>query len=206
MKTRMILGITSLMVVATLLAPNDGFAQRRRVNDRDGEPKLRTTLPQRVPPPFRHHRHFGSHGFTYGPSSRLGVWPYAYGGSAFYDASTPAYAPSYSNSVVVYPPAPPPPPMSDPRGGPAPAGSISIGSDESTIVEYPHGRYELRGDGGATPYRWVWVPNPPPAAPIQPASRDEFYRWTDAQGGVHWADRYDAVPEQYRNQVRKPKS
>ena len=32
----------------------------------------------------------------------------------------------------------------------------------SREVVYPHGRYLLYGDGIATAYRWVWVPNPPP--------------------------------------------
>ena len=30
-------------------------------------------------------------------------------------------------------------------------------------IQYPHGRYELRGDGIATAYQWVWIPNPPSA-------------------------------------------
>src|SRR5687768_9002962 len=41
------------------------------------------------------------------------------------------------------------------------------------IVSYPSGRYELYGDGAATPYYWVWVPAgatlpappPPPGIP-----------------------------------------
>src|SRR2546427_13023419 len=32
----------------------------------------------------------------------------------------------------------------------------------ATVVEYPHGRYELRGDGIKTPYQWVWIPKAPP--------------------------------------------
>jgi len=43
-----------------------------------------------------------------------------------------------------------------------------------TVVEYPHGRYELRGDGIKTPYQWVWIPKAPPpppaAAPSPPPS------------------------------------
>ena len=37
-------------------------------------------------------------------------------------------------------------------------------------VQYPHGRYELRGDGVRTAYQWVWIPNapPPPPAPAAP--------------------------------------
>jgi hypothetical protein len=34
-----------------------------------------------------------------------------------------------------------------------------------TVINYPHGRYELRGDGIQTPYQWVWIPNPPPPPP-----------------------------------------
>jgi hypothetical protein len=83
------------------------------------------------------------------------------------------------------------------------------------VIEYPNGRYELRGDGIATPYRWVWIPNPPagpppdappaPGAPATPgpASKLELYRWTDEQGAVHWTDRYEAVPERYRAQVTR---
>ena len=41
------------------------------------------------------------------------------------------------------------------------------------VVQYPHGRYELRGDGVYTAYQWVWIPNvavvppPPPPPPLQ---------------------------------------
>jgi hypothetical protein len=49
-------------------------------------------------------------------------------------------APS-TQSVVVAPPSPAPMP---------------------TVVQHPHGRYELRGDGIKELYTWVWIPNPPP--------------------------------------------
>ena len=43
-----------------------------------------------------------------------------------------------------------------------------------TVVQYPHGRYELRGDGVTTAYQWVWVvaPSsiPPPPAGLPPAA------------------------------------
>ncbi len=39
----------------------------------------------------------------------------------------------------------------------------------SRVVQYPHGRYELRGDGVYTAYQWVWMPNPPPPPPPPPA-------------------------------------
>jgi hypothetical protein len=49
---------------------------------------------------------------------------------------------------------------------PVPAASAS-----PTVVYYPHGRYELRGDGTTTPYQWVWIPNPPAAPPAEPAEQ-----------------------------------
>jgi len=47
----------------------------------------------------------------------------------------------------------------------------------ATVVQYPQGRYELRGDGIGVPYYWLWVPavvvaTPPPvviAPPPPPA-------------------------------------
>jgi hypothetical protein len=39
----------------------------------------------------------------------------------------------------------------------------------SNTVEYPHGRYELRGDGVRTAYQWVWIPNAPPPPPLPAA-------------------------------------
>jgi len=45
---------------------------------------------------------------------------------------------------------------------------------QPTVIQYPQGRYELRGDGIVTAYQWVWIPNPtispaplsaPPAPP-----------------------------------------
>jgi hypothetical protein len=43
----------------------------------------------------------------------------------------------------------------------------------SRVVQYPHGRYVLYGDGVRSPYQWVWIPSPPPppAAPPVPPSQ-----------------------------------
>jgi hypothetical protein len=86
------------------------------------------------------------------------------------------------------------------------------------VVEHPTGRYELRGDGVATAYTWVWVPNPPSAPPAPevvapaaqspsgerpPARRTQVYRWTDAEGVEHWTDRRDLVPEQHRPPAKR---
>ena len=87
------------------------------------------------------------------------------------------------------------------------------------VIEYPTGRYELRGDGVAIPYEWAWIPNPPPAPPppVEPpavtppsaptpvttsASREAF-RWTDDNGVSTWTDRLDSVPERYRARVQR---
>src|SRR5574341_825337 len=95
-----------------------------------------------------------------------------------------------------------------------------------TLVEYPTGWYQLRGDGITTAYVWVWIPKPPappaseppaaappappaeapldpPAEPQSSAPRGELYRWTDEQGGTHWTDRLDSVPEPHRAQARR---
>ena len=95
-----------------------------------------------------------------------------------------------------------------------------------SVVEYPGGRYELRGDGVWTPYRWVWVRNPPSAPPAEAAPpppaetpaeaappaapererRTEIYRWTDEKGTVHWTDRWETVPEAHRAKATKLRS
>jgi hypothetical protein len=84
-----------------------------------------------------------------------------------------------------------------------------------SLVEYPTGWYQLRGDGVTAPYAWVWIPKPPPPPPATPPdapdndeptgepvepsrSGADFYRWTDDNGGVHLTNRLDSVPERYR--------
>jgi hypothetical protein len=88
------------------------------------------------------------------------------------------------------------------------------------VVEYPTGRYELRGDGVTSRYEWTWIPNPPspPPPPLEPpavapatapapvtAARQsrEAFRWTDDNGVTTWTDRLDSIPEQYRAQVQR---
>jgi len=87
-------------------------------------------------------------------------------------APAPVYyspAPVYQAPAPVY--YPPPPAYSAPPAyvhqayaAPAPA--------QPRVIQYPHGRYVLRGDGTVTAYQWVWIPNPPipppPAAPPPP--------------------------------------
>ena len=130
------------------------------------------------------------------PAAPIVTAPEAYAAPPVYPA--PAYAPP------VYPPAPAygpagPPPM--PR-----------------VVEFPNGRYELRGDGVHSPYTWVWLPHPPAAPPEAPpappaavppepgsarpsGATTTVYRWTDEQGVTTWTDRLDKVPPRYRGQA-----
>ena len=50
---------------------------------------------------------------------------------------------------------------------------VLLAAPTVTVVQYPQGRYELRGDGVSVPYYWVWVPvfyaaAPPPPLPPPP--------------------------------------
>jgi Domain of unknown function (DUF4124) len=167
---------------------------------------------------FSHHPHQGfHHGFRhfhhgFRPFVPWGVTVYVppvYSGAPVYYPPPVYYAPAYVPSAVYSPPV-----------GGAPT--------MSSVIQYSHGRYELRGDGLTTPYTWVWIPNPPPppsSAPPSPApppspaappaappvsgdplrpAGQQFYRWIDDQGVVHWTDRPDVVPPPYRTQTKDP--
>jgi predicted aspartyl protease len=43
----------------------------------------------------------------------------------------------------------------------------------------------------------------PTAYGLQPALSQEFYRWTDDKGAVHFTDNIYSIPEKYRGQVKK---
>jgi len=149
-------------------------------------------------------------------------------------AAAPAFGYDYAYPPTYYPPpAYYPPPYYDPPSysppvsyAPAPSSTVSVAPAPPTappapnVVQFATGRYELRGDGVASPYTWVWIPNPPtsapPAAPTAPPAGEpgsssiapparvgHLYRWTDAQGVVYWTDRLDAVPEQYRSRAKQ---
>lgn len=167
--------------------------------------------------PFVHHRFFPRPFFPrpfFGPFIPFGVIaspvvvyaspPVVYGPPGYYDSS--AY---YNSSVRYDPPAIYSPPA---RGAVSVAPALT---PTPNVIQYPTGRYELRGDGVATPYTWVWIPNPPPPPPAappgeaptsrdrSPARHNQPYHWTDEQGVVHWTDRWDTVPQQYREQARQ---
>jgi hypothetical protein len=163
--------------------------------------------------PFRHDgfgrhrfvpRHFGGFGVVVAPPVVV-YSPFAF------DASPPYSPPSYYSSAPVY--APPavyaPPSFSQP----APAPPLP------RVVEYPTGRYELRGDGISTPYTWVWIPNPPPPPPMAPpmsppagaptsgdatpTRQTQIYQWVDERGVVHWTNRLQTVPLRYREEAKR---
>jgi hypothetical protein len=60
-----------------------------------------------------------------------------------------------------------------PAASPATTTVVVTSPAGQRVISYPSGRYELYGDGAATPYYWVWVPAgsalpappPPPAIP-----------------------------------------
>lgn len=194
-----LVGLASLAIVASaVLAPAVALADGRH-HGRGDSHRLHTTLPHRLPPP----RHFHGH------RSRFGVIAPP---AVIYSA--PVYASPVYVPTPVYVPAPPvyaPAPVVVPSPSAAPA-------PMETVIEFPNGRYELRGDGITTPYRWVWIPNPPPAPPSEEpaapapapaparAPRTEFYRWTDADGVVHLSDRWEKIPEAYRAKASKSQS
>lgn len=43
----------------------------------------------------------------------------------------------------------------------------------------------------------------PPASRLSPVLSQEFYRWTDDSGAVHFTDNLYSIPEKYRGQVEK---
>ena len=213
-----VLSISLALVAGLVLAPTAGLANRlhggavagRRVG---GPVVARPFAPHRVerhrfsPRPFFHRPVLSSFGViaspvvVYTPPPVLSGPPAYSDSPAIYDPPT-IYSPPVSATVSVAP-APPPTP---------------------SVIEYPTGRYELRGDGVTTPYTWVWIPNPPPPPPPgppseapappapavsgdqSPARHSQLYRWTDEQGVVHWTNRWDVVPEEYRTQAKPPRA
>ena len=187
-----------------------------------GGPRVFGTLPGPRPaivnqPGFGHGFHhnkffrpFFPFGIVAAAPSVVYAAPYYYPPPAYYQP--PYYDPPVYSTPVSYGP----PPSSTVSVAPAPPSAPPL----PNVVEFVTGRYELRGDGVSTPYKWVWIPNPPTSPPSPPAPAAEpgvsggassgppparvgqLYRWTDKEGVVHWTDRLDAVPEQYRQRVR----
>jgi hypothetical protein len=199
--------VSLTLVASVALGPTAALAQRAARGSGGGRVIVANPAGSR---PSAHHRFapnsfaprsFFHRGFT--PLGTIVVYaPLSYGPPSYY--GSPSY---YDPSLVYAPPA---------MYGPPTGGTVSLAPPPPmpSVIEYPTGRYELRGDGITAPYRWVWIPNPPPAppadappagGPASPASRDRepvrhtaLYRWTDAQGVVHLTDRRDTVPDRSR--------
>lgn len=158
------------------------------------------------------HRHHHQHrGFLHRP-----VFP------TFIGPSFAVASPVVVTPPVVYAPPPvyagPPPPSYAPPAPPyAPPAAYAAPPPIPRVVEFPNGRYELRGDGTYSPYNWVWIPNPPTAPPVpsppvaapepvpdrRPAVQTTVYRWTDERGVTTWTDDLEKVPERHRGQARR---
>jgi hypothetical protein len=163
---------------------------------------------------FRGHGHRGFHGHGH-----------RFHGHRFNNFVYYPYFPTYaapsvvvSTPVVVY--AAPPVYSAPQYYAPPVAYSAPAAPAMPRVVEYPGGRYELRGDGVSSPYSWVWIPDPPaapppPPAPAPPAStapepslalrvagpRATAYRWTDETGVTTWTDNLEKVPARFRAQA-----
>jgi hypothetical protein len=167
--------------------------------------------------PFVHHHVFPHHFVRpFVPFVSVVVPPLGYYAPYY---STPTYLdPSYNTPPPSYaPPAYYNPPVSyaPPSYAPPPESSISV-VPVPNVVEYPNGRYVLRGDGTTTPYTWVWIPNPPPPPPASPPAGSpppasnppsrrptSLYRWIDERGDIHLTDSLEMVPKKFRPQTKE---
>lgn len=127
--------------------------------------------------------------------------------AGYYDQPDTYYAPPDDQATISTPPMTGAQPVAAIAPPPAPT---------PNVIQYPTGRYELRGDGLTTAYRWVWIPNPPPPPPAappmaepsspgpsQPSPPGRAYSWTDPEGVLHVTDRLEAVPPEYREQAKQ---
>lgn len=173
-----------------LMGPGPGHVHPHRHFHRPFVPRVSPRFPYSSP-------YFHGTGYYAPPVIYGSSLSYGYGSSSGYD----------------------PPLAYSPRPAPAPITTFVATPTRPSVIEYPTGRYELRGDGISTPYVWVWIPNPPPppaSAPESPTStraeppahpaasegpsprRSQLYRWVDEQGVVHLTDNPESVPAQYR--------
>ena len=214
----MVVAASLALAMGMLVAPGSALARAqgfRNTGPVVGGATLGTSRSVAVP--------FPRHPFVSRPFVRPFVRPFfpfgvVAGAPAVVYAAPPVYYPSpayYDPPAAYYdPPASYSPPVSY---APPSSATVSVApAPTPSVVQFPTGRYELRGDGVSAPYTWVWIPNPPTAPPPStpplggPTSgrpsaprMSRLYRWTDSVGAVHWTDRLDAVPEQYRSRVKQ---
>ncbi len=174
-----------------------------------GEAGPRPGLPKHGP--FLRDRRF-SPSFAKG-----GYWAGSYGVPVYYGSAL-------DDSPLDYPSAYAPPPVyASPIYvpvviGPVASGAVPAAPARPSVIEFPEGRYELRGDGVGSLYTWVWIPNPPAAPPASaslptapglgsdersPVRKSQLYRWVDEQGVMHLTDNAATVPEQFRKQAKR---
>ena len=184
------------------------------------------SLPPVPPRRFDGHQRRSPRGFApvavFAPPVIVNVSPPGlYGGSGYYDDpgyyASPDDLPAAYNQAAAYgPPAGYGQPMI--YAQPVDRSAAPPPPSAPNVVQYPTGRYELRGDGMSTPYNWVWIPNPPPPPPppgpppVGPplfsgdpsaGRRSQLYRWTDDQGVIHLTDRLDGVPPEQRGPAKQ---
>ena len=82
--------------------------------------------------------------------------------------TTPVYYAPYGYPAAYVPPAASYPAAYYPTYRavyPYAAAAPPVAWNGSRVVQYAHGRHELRGDGVSVPYSWVWIPSAPAPAP-----------------------------------------
>ena len=92
---------------------------------------------------------------------------YLIGGYAapFYYGSTLGDPLLYDTAVYAPAPVYTAPPVYVPVMVPVASSALSAAPVGPSEIEFPEGRYVLRGDGVSSPYKWVWIPNAPAAPP-----------------------------------------
>ena len=220
---RIAIGLSLVVALDLALAPSAAVAGGRVIAGRPSmsrpfvsHPFVQQPFVHRpfVARPFFPHHAFPHHFFRPFVPFGMVVPPFV----SYYAPPTYYSTPTYPDPSSYAPPAyyaPPsyyaPPAYYDPPVSYAPPSRSTISvAPVPNVVEYPNGRYVLRGDGTTTPYTWVWIPNPPPAPPASsptpsdPPSRrpTSLYRWIDERGDIHLTDSPDAVPKKFRGPAK----
>jgi hypothetical protein len=214
----MLINVSVAFVASLTIVTSSPHAEETRPGQSDGHHQGHVSPRPPTPSPFM--RMYAPLPFNPRPIPQRPFVPSAFGSSLIVVPSPvvpslPMGLPYGSDQSIGYSPdqtyGPPegmlmPPPPSAP---PAPS-----------VMQYPNGRYELRGDGMTSPYVWVWIPNPPPAPPAAPPSMpgapvappvatrqspvsDDLYSFVDDQGVLNWTDRWDSIPEKYRSRAKR---
>ena len=211
------LGVSVAFMASVVIATSPAFADGSRTGQNDGRNNMQVT-PHTPQPSSPFTRIYAPLPYNPRPVMQRPFIPSTFGNSVIVVPSpvAPPYPPplpygygyGYDQSVGVDPGemygqpdgmSMPPPPSGPPT---------------QSVLQYPNGRYELRGDGLTAPYTWIWIPNappPPPAAPPvapsvttrQSSGSEDFFSFVDDQGVLHWTDRWDSIPDKYRSKAKR---